>query len=98
MTYDGATYYFCCEGCQKKFATNPAGVLAARAEKDAATADFEEPQLLPWCGSDGGKPTTVKVVGAAGGRDLHLPDASGSGTGRAGGLSDLWDGPGAEVC
>lgn len=33
--HEGETYFFCCQGCQKKFEQDPAGVLAARAEKDA---------------------------------------------------------------
>lgn len=34
--HEQTTYYFCCGGCLAKFQQDPAGVLAARAEKDAA--------------------------------------------------------------
>lgn len=34
--HNGQTYYFCCPNCQKKFEQDPAGVLRARMEKDAA--------------------------------------------------------------
>ena len=35
-THDGQTYYFCSASCQDKFQRDPAGVLAARAEKEAS--------------------------------------------------------------
>ncbi|TWU03145.1 heavy metal translocating P-type ATPase [Neorhodopirellula pilleata] len=34
--HEGRSYFFCCAGCQTKFESDPAGVLAARAEKEAA--------------------------------------------------------------
>ena len=33
--HEGSAYYFCCEHCKAKFDADPAGVLAARAAKDA---------------------------------------------------------------
>ncbi len=36
--FQGMRYFFCSEGCQKKFENDPESVLAARAEKDAAKA------------------------------------------------------------
>lgn len=32
--FEGNTYYFCCNGCRKKFNSDPQGVLAARKEKN----------------------------------------------------------------
>ncbi|NND97420.1 MAG: heavy metal translocating P-type ATPase, partial [Pirellulaceae bacterium] len=34
--FDGTDYYFCSDSCVTKFRADPAGVIAARAEKDAA--------------------------------------------------------------
>src|SRR5690606_35825563 len=40
--YKEKSYFFCSAGCQRKFAADPAGVLAARAEKVAAQKHAQE--------------------------------------------------------
>ncbi|QDV47485.1 Silver exporting P-type ATPase [Stieleria neptunia] len=45
--YQGTSYFFCSEGCQKKFEADPAGVLAARAEKESTQAMSDSDPLSP---------------------------------------------------
>ncbi len=46
--YEGKSYYFCCDGCRKKFDSDPAGVLAARAAKDSVgTTTLHQISLSP---------------------------------------------------
>ncbi len=73
--YDGTTYYFCSDGCQQKFASDPAGVLASRAEKHAEKADVEVHSCCHAGHHVGGKSTAVKADDSPEGSDLHLPDA-----------------------
>ena len=42
-THEGKTYYFCCPGCEKKFAADPASYLA----KMPAPAPMVEPAPAP---------------------------------------------------
>ncbi len=37
--FEGAVYYFCCAGCQKKFSADPAGYLSGEAQNAAASAE-----------------------------------------------------------
>jgi len=37
--FEGVDYYFCCQGCAQKFATDPAGYLSGEAQRAAASAE-----------------------------------------------------------
>ncbi len=43
--HEGQTYYFCSAGCQQKFEADPAGVLIARAKKEAEKKQGEKNKL-----------------------------------------------------
>ncbi|GAA5507908.1 heavy metal translocating P-type ATPase [Novipirellula caenicola] len=66
--YDGKPYFFCSQGCQKKFEADPAGVLATRAEKEAAKkhASASESSCCHGSGSPkspaAAKPTDLEAV------------------------------------
>ncbi|WP_286766061.1 MULTISPECIES: heavy metal translocating P-type ATPase [Rhodopirellula] len=49
--HEGKPYFFCSEGCQTKFESDPAGVLATRAEKESSTN--HEMSESSCCGSGG---------------------------------------------
>ncbi|MCO8123276.1 heavy metal translocating P-type ATPase [Stieleria sp. TO1_6] len=53
----GKDYFFCSAGCQQKFAADPQGVLAARAEKEAAKAAQANPASGGGCCHGGGSST-----------------------------------------
>jgi len=59
--YQGAAFYFCCGGCQKKFERDPAAALAKRAEKEAASKLQKSSSEHSCCSGhqahDGVKPT-----------------------------------------
>ncbi len=62
--YQGDTYYFCSDSCQRKFEGDPAGVLAARAAKEAEKAtqtDSGGPSCCHDEPSDGGQSTKMDV-------------------------------------
>ncbi len=64
--HEGKSYFFCSEGCQRKFESEPAVVLAARAEKHAVKklAATQEPSSC--CGGKhGASPTKASKVPAA---------------------------------
>lgn len=62
-THEGADYYFCCEGCLKKFEADPAAALTPASEKESSPASSglhicpmcpevknEGPGICPSCG------------------------------------------------
>ncbi|QDT07091.1 Silver exporting P-type ATPase [Rubripirellula lacrimiformis] len=55
--YKGKAYFFCSAGCQKKFDSDPVGVLAKRAAKDAAKATADPGEQHSCCGGNGGSST-----------------------------------------
>ena len=58
--YNGQTYYFCSLSCHKKFEQDPAGVLQARAEKDAAKKLANSSAGEECCGDQAGATTGGK--------------------------------------
>ncbi len=62
--YEGKKYFFCCEGCRKKFEADPAAVLTARAAKRTASESTKEPACCGG-GSEGTTASTRTRVRAA---------------------------------
>lgn len=58
--HDGRTFYFCSAGCQKKFDSDPDGVLETRKKKNAESESSDCCSTQPTCcgGSSHGKPQT----------------------------------------
>ncbi|EMI45430.1 heavy metal translocating P-type ATPase [Rhodopirellula sp. SWK7] len=56
--YQGKTYFFCHQGCQDNFESDPAGVLANRAAKDAAKGGSAPEHSC--CGGHGGGGSAAK--------------------------------------
>lgn len=67
--YDGRNYYFCCEGCKRKFDADPAGVLAARAAKEAQKRAGEMGSEVPGehscCGGEDGRSSPASPTAPA---------------------------------
>ncbi|QDV69243.1 Silver exporting P-type ATPase [Rosistilla carotiformis] len=66
--YNGEEYFFCSEGCQRKFDNDPAGVLAARKQKSQGLRVLGAGGEHSCCGGNGGSST--KSTGA-----VSNPDA-----------------------
>lgn len=58
--YQGTSYFFCSEGCQQKFEADPAGVLAARSEKESKHTNIASEPLSSG-GDDKGEPSSTRV-------------------------------------
>ncbi|WP_345327648.1 YHS domain-containing protein [Novipirellula rosea] len=101
----GETYVFCSDGCLAKFEADPGSVVTARAQKEAEKKqagglESEGNGEHSCCGGSSTKSRDQLPLPPLSGLPgyLHLSDASRDRAGRAGRLSDLWDGPGAEDC
>lgn len=53
--HEGKSYFFCSAGCKRKFEDDPAGVLAARAKKDALKNQASNDEASCCCSGKAGR-------------------------------------------